>query len=65
MVARNVKKIERSIKEKRPLKIQDMIPDFDTEIYRSNYIDLNKLTYLQLIDHYLKSGHKEKRIYNQ
>ena len=39
--------------------------DFNPEVYKSIYNDLSKLNNEELIDHYLKFGIKEKRIYKK
>ena len=57
--------IDNGIKEKRPFKIEHLFPDFNMENYRLNYPDLDNLTCMQLIDHYVNYGRKEGRIYNK
>ena len=57
--------IDHGIYEKRYFKIEQMIPDFNLDVYRKNYKDLYNLTCLQLIDHYVNWGAKEGRIYNR
>ena len=57
--------IDFELKEKRPFKIEHVIPDFNLENYRLNYKDLSNLTCMQLIDHYVNYGKAEGRIYNK
>lgn len=57
--------IDNGIKEKRPYKIDHLIPDFNMEYYRLNYPDLDNLTCMQLIDHYVNYGKKEGRVYSR
>ena len=57
--------IDNGIQEKRPYKIQHLIPDFNIELYRNNYSDLNKLNDIELVKHYYEYGIKEERIYNK
>ena len=57
--------IDNGLQEKRPYKIQHVIPDFNIELYRNNYSDLNKLNDIELVKHYYEYGIKEERIYNK
>ena len=57
--------VDNGIKEKRPYKIQHLFHDFNVDIYRENYNDLNKLSEIELIHHYLEYGKTEGRVYNK
>ena len=57
--------IDFGLKEKRPFKIEHLVPDFNMEYYRLNYPDLDNLTCMQLIDHYVNYGSKEGRVYDR
>ena len=37
--------IDNGLQEKRPYKIQHVIPDFNIELYRNNYSDLHLCTF--------------------
>lgn len=54
--------IDHGIKEKRPFKIEHINPNFNLEFYRKNYEDLQNLTCMQLVEHYIKYGLAEKRV---
>lgn len=54
--------IDNGIKEKRPFQIYHINPHFNFEYYKKNYSDLNNLTCMQLIEHYVLYGKKENRV---
>ena len=54
--------IDNGIREKRPFKIEHIVPTFNLEYYRKNYNDLHNLTCMQLIEHYVRYGKEEGRI---
>jgi len=57
--------IENGINEKRPFHINHLYKDFNVDYYKSNYPDLNKLNYNEIIEHYLHWGIKEDRVSNK
>ena len=57
--------INNGLKENRYFRIEDLIPDFNLDNYRKNYQDLENLTCMQLIDHYVNYGSKEGRVYDR
>lgn len=54
--------IDNGIKEKRPTHIKHINPHFNFEFYKNNYKDLNNLTCMQLVEHYMLYGKKENRV---
>ena len=53
------------INEKRPIEMADKYPGFSIELYRNNYLDLQMMSDLELMNHYIKFGINEKRVANK
>ena len=53
------------ISENRPIKLSDKYPGFCLELYRNNYMDLQKFDDIELQKHYIYHGIRERRVANK